>query len=329
MKRRDLVRALLVFGVSPWRAFAQPHPGVSRIGFLTSRSRPIAPDRDAFSDAFSAGMRERGYVEGRNLLIEWRYADGQSAALADLAADLVRLDVQVIVAYGTAAVQAAQRATSTRPIVIAAAVDPVASGLVASLSRPGGKTTGLSAIAVDLGPKHVELLKDTIAKLARVAVLVNPGNSSHAAVVGSITAAAKRFGIEVTAVSARAPADIGAAFATAARARTGAVIVAADAFFSGQGRLLAQWSLETRIPTISIYQDHVAAGCLMSYGQNIAEFHRQSATFVDKILKGAKPEDLPVEQPTRIELHVNERTARALGISIPLSLLLRADEVIR
>ena len=329
MNRRDLVLALLALGASPLSGFAQQQPKMSRVGFLTPRSRPIAPNHDAFSDAFTTGMRERGYVEGRNLIVEWRYVDGQYAGLSDLAADLVRLNVEVIVAYGTAAVQAAQRATRTIPIVIAAAVDPVGSGIVASLSRPGGNTTGLSAIAVDLSPKHLELLKTMMPKLARVAVLTNPGNSSHAAVAKNVEAAAKGFGMEVIAASAHTSVEIGSAFASAARARAGAVIVAGDAFFSGQGPLLADASVKYRMPTISIYQEHVTAGGLMSYGQNIADFHRQSATFVDKILKGAKPENLPVEQPTKIDFHINGKTAKALGIEIPQSVLIRATEVIQ
>ena len=329
MNRRDAVRALLALGASPLSGFAQQPPKMSRVGFLTPRSRPIAPNHDAFSDAFTTGMRERGYIEGKNLVVEWRYVDGPSAGLADLAADLVRLNVEVIVAYGTAAVQAAQRATKTIPIVIAAAADPVSSGLVASLSRPGGNTTGLSAIAVDLSQKHVELLKTMLPKLARVVVLTNPGNSSHAAVAKNVEAAATGFGIEVIVASARTPVEIAGAFASAARERAGAVIVAADAFFSGQGPPLADASVKNRMPTISIYQEHVATGGLMSYGQNIADFHRQSATFVDKILKGAKPENLPVEQPTRIEFHINGKTAKALGLTIPQLLLQRADEVIR
>ena len=274
-------------------------------------------------------MRERGYVAGKNLVIEWRYLDGQSGNLNDLAADLVRLNVEVVVAYGTAAVQAAQRATSTIPIVIAAAVDPVGSGLVASLARPGGSTTGLSAIAVDLSPKHLELLKTMIPRLLRVAVLTNPGNPSQAAVTKNVEMAARGLGIEVVAASARNPAEIESALAHAARVRVGAVIVAGDAFFSGQGALFSAASLKNRMPTISIYREHVQAGGLISYGQNIADFHRQAATFVDKILKGARPADLPVEQPTMYELFINQKTAKALGLTIPQSLLLRADEVIQ
>lgn len=329
MKRRDPVLAWIALGVLPFSEFGQAQPKVSRVGFLTPRARPLAPHQDAFSEAFAAGMREQGYAEGKNLIVEWRYGGGAYAGLSDLAADLVRLKVDVIVAYGTAAVQAAQSATRTTPIVIAAAVDPVGSGLVASLSRPGGNTTGLSAMAVDLSPKHLEFLKTMMPRLTRVALLTNPGNSSHAAVSKNVELAAKLLGIEVIAASASSPIEIGSAFAFLAGAKAGAVIVAGDGFFSGQGPQLAEASIKYRMPTISIYQEHVTAGGLMSYGQNIAGFHRQSATFVDRILKGARPEDLPVEQPTRIDFHINRKTARVLGLTIPQLLLVRADEVIQ
>jgi putative ABC transport system substrate-binding protein len=329
MNRRDVVLVLFAIGAAPLTTIAQAQSMVRRIGFLTPRLHPSPPDRDAFSDAFVQGMRALGYIEGKNLVIVWRYGDEKYQRLPELAAELTRMDVEVIVAYGTAAVQAAQGATKTIPIVIAAAVDPVGSRLVASLPRPGGNTTGLSAIAADLSPKHLEFLKTIVPKLARVAVLINPANSSHTAVEKNVEGAGKGLGIEVISVSASTPNELGNAFASASRQRAGAIVVAGDAFFSGQGKLLANASVKNRMPAISIYQDHVAAGGLMSYGQNIADFHRQSAGFVDKILKGAKPEDLPVEQPTKIELHINGRTAKALGLTIPQSLLQRAEEVIR
>ena len=328
MNRRDSVLALVAVNAAP-RAFAQAKVKVRRIGFLSPRSRPLPPELDPFFEAFALGMRELGYVEGKNLTIERRYGEGKYQRLPELASELVRLDVEVIVAYGTAAVQAAQRATGAIPIVIAAAVDPVGSRLIASLSRPAGNTTGLSAIAVDLSPKHLELLNEIVPNLARVAVLINPDNASHAAVQKNVRGAAERLSMSVVAVSARGPDDIDGAFATAARERAGAIIVAGDAFFSGQGPLLAKASLKYQIPTVSIYQDHVTTGGLMSYGQNIADFHRRSATFVDKILKGARPADLPVEQPTTIELRINANTAKALGLTISQTLLLRADEVIQ
>ena len=329
MNRRDTVLALLAVNAAPLAAFAQAKAKARRVGFLTPRSRPVPPELDPFFEAFALGMRELGYVEGKNLVVERRYGDGKYQRLPELASELVRLDVEVIVAYGTAAVQAAQRATGAIPIVIAAAVDPVGSRLIASLSRPAGNTTGLSAIAVDLSPKHLELLKEIVPNLACIAVLINPDNSSHAAVQKNVRSAAHRLGVEVVAVPARGPDDIDGAFAAATRERAGAIVVAGDAFFSGQGPLLAKASLKYQMPTISIYQDHVTAGGLMSYGQNIADYHRRSATFVDKILKGARPADLPVEQPTTIELRINSNTAKALGLKISQSLLMRADELIQ
>ncbi len=271
MNRRDTLLVLLALSAAPVAARAQAQSGVRRIGFLTPRSRPSPPARDTFFEAFAEGMRALGYVEGKNLVIERRYADGTYARLPALAAELAGLKVEVIVAYGTTAVQAAQAASKTIPIVIAAAVDPVGSGLVAGLARPGGNTTGLSAIAVDLSPKHLEFLKAVMPQLARVAVLVNPGNSANAAVEKNVEGAAKGFGIGVIPVSARTPDEIGAAFASAARQKAGAMIVAGDAFFSEQGDLLASTSAKHRIPTISIYQAHVEAGCLMSYGQSVED----------------------------------------------------------
>ena len=309
-------------------AFAQVQTKARRIGFLTPRSRPSQPDRDAFSDAFLQGMRELGYVEGRNLVIEWRYANGDYKSLPDLAAELTRMDLEVIVTYGTAAAQALRKATSSIPIVVAAAVDLVGSGIVESLRHPGGNITGLSAIGVDLSPKHAELMKTMMPKLASIAVLMNPGNSTHPAVLKNVAAAAEKLGMKVVPADAGTPSEIEGAFTAASRKGAGAVIVATDAFYSGQGSRLAEAAFKHRMPTISIYNDNVHAGCIMSYGQNIADFHRQAATYVDKILKGAKPGDLPVEQPTKFELVINLKTAKALGLTIPPSLLRRADEVI-
>jgi putative ABC transport system substrate-binding protein len=333
MNRRDTLLALLVLGAgaaaSPLAAFAQAQTKVRHIGFLTPRSRPSPPDRDAFSAAFVQGMRDLGYVEGKNLVIEWRYADGNYKSLPGLAAELSRMDPDVIVTYGTAGAQALKKATSSIPIVVAAAVDLVGSGIVESLAHPGGNVTGLSAIGVDLGPKHAELMKTAMPKLASIAVLMNPGNSTHSAILKNVEAAAEKLGMKVVPAEARVPNEIEGAFAAASHKGAGAVVVATDAFYSGQGPRLADASLKHRMPTISIYDESVHAGCLMSYGQDIADFHRQAATYVDKILKGAKPADLPVEQPTRFVLAINLKTAKALGLTIAPSLLLRADEVIQ
>ncbi len=270
-------------------------------------------------------MRDLGYVEGKNLVIEWRY--GSYKSLPEQAAEMTRMNLEVIVVYGTAAAEALKKATSSIPIVVAAAVDLVESGIVASLRHPGGNVTGLSAIGVDLSPKHAELMKTMMPRLASIAVLMNPGNSTHPAVLKNAEVAAGKLGMKVVAVEARSSNDIDGAFMAATKKGAGAVIVATDAFYSGQGSQLAAASLKHRMPSVSIYNEHVQRGCLMSYGQDIAGFHRQAATYVDKILKGTKPADLPVEQPTRFLLVINRKTAQALGLTIPPELLLSADRV--
>jgi putative tryptophan/tyrosine transport system substrate-binding protein len=326
--RRKLLIALGAGVLSaPICVFAQ-QPKIWRIGFLTPRSRPTPPDHDAFSDAFIQGLSELGYSEGKNLVVEWRYAEGDYKRLADFAAELIRMDLPVIVTYGTASAKILKGMTQTTPIVVAAAVDLVGAGIVASLARPGGNITGLSVIDVDISAKQLELLKAVSPTLARVAVLLNPGNPADPAVLKRVEAAAPGFGVEVIAVNAATPQAIENSFAAASQAGSSAVIIAADAFFSGQGPQLAASALTHRLATIGIYQDHVLAGCLLSYGQNVAEYHRQAARYVDKILKGAKPEDLPVERPTKIGLVINSKTAGRLGLTIPQELLMFADRVI-
>jgi putative ABC transport system substrate-binding protein len=329
MKRREFIT--MVGGAAaawPLDVPAQPASKVWRIGFLTPRSRPSPPDRDTFSDAFMEGMSDLGYSEGTNLAVEWRYADGDYKRLSGFATELAGMNLPVIVAYGTAAARVLQGATKTIPIVVAAAVDLVGAGIVASLARPGGNITGLSVIDVDISGKQLELLKAFSPTLSRVAVLLNPGNAANPAVLKHVQTVAPALGIEVVAVNAATPQAIESAFADAAEQKAGAVIIAADAFFSGQGQRIAASALQHRLATISLYQDHVVAGCLMNYGQNVAEFHRQAAKYVDRILKGAKPEDLPVEQPTKFDLVINSKTAAALGLAIPQGLLVSADRVI-
>jgi putative ABC transport system substrate-binding protein len=329
MKRREFIT--MVGGAAaawPLDVPAQPASKVWRIGFLTPRSRPSPPDRDTFSDAFMQGMSDLGYSEGTNLAVEWRYADGDYKRLSGFATELAGMNLPVIVAYGTAAARVLQGATKTIPIVVAAAVDLVGAGIVASLARPGGNITGLSVIDVDISGKQLELLKAFSPTLSRVAVLLNPGNAANPAVLKHVQTVAPALGIEVVAVNAATPQAIESAFADAAEQKAGAVIIAADAFFSGQGQRIAASALQHRLATISLYQDHVVAGCLMNYGQNVAEFHRQAAKYVDRILKGAKPEDLPVEQPTKFDLVINSKTAAALGLAIPQGLLVSADRVI-
>lgn len=328
MRRRHVVGLIGAAMVFPGRAFAQPASGAHRIGFLTPRSRPTAPAGDAFSDAFMRGMNELGYREGSNLAVEWRYADGDYKRLAGFASELVGMKLPVIVTYGTAAARVLQSATKTTPVVVAAAVDLVGAGIVASLAQPGGNITGLSVIDVDISGKQLELLRAISPTLSRVAVLMNPGNAANPAVLKHVQASAPQLNVEVVAINAASPQAIDEALSDAVRQKAGAVIIAADAFFSGQGQQIAVSALKYRLPTIGIYRDHVLAGCLMNYGQDVAEFHQRAAQYVDKILKGAKPHELPVEQPTKFDLIINSKTASALGLAIPQELLVSADRVI-
>jgi putative ABC transport system substrate-binding protein len=328
MNRRKLLVAVCLGALAAaLPSIAQQQGKIWRIGFLAPRSRPTASDPDVYS-AFPQGMRELGYVEGKNFVVEWRFADGKFERLPGLAAELVRMKVDVIVAAGTVATEVAQRATTTIPIVIAASVDPVGSGFVKSLARPGGNITGLSLATSDFSPKHLELLMTAVPKLSRVAVLVSPDNSAHPGVLKSVQAASQKLGVQVLPVNARTPEDIERGFAMMKRERAEAVIVAADAFFFLQRRQIAELALRHRLASMASNREYAAAGGLMSYGQNIADFYRRAATFVDKILKGAKPGELPIEQPAIFELIINRKTAEALGLAIPQELLLRADRVI-
>jgi ABC-type uncharacterized transport system substrate-binding protein len=329
MKRREFITLLGGATVGwPLAARSQQARKVWRIGFLTPRSRPSPPGHDAFSDAFIEGMRVLGYSEGNNLVVEWRYTDGDYARLTSFANELVGMNLPVIVTYGTAAARVLQKTTTTIPIVVTAAVDLVGAGIVSSLARPGGNITGFSVIDVDLSAKQLELLKAFSPKLSRTAVLLNPGNSANVLVLRHLEASAPAMGVEIVPTNAAMPQDIETAFAEAAQQGAGAVIIAADAFFSGQGSQIAASATRHRLATISLYRDHALAGCLISYGQNVAEFHRRAATYVDKILKGARPEALPVEQPTKFDLVINGKTAAMLGLTIPQELLVSADEVI-
>ncbi len=277
---------------------------------------------------FLEGMRELGYIEGKNLLIEWRFADGKSERLSGFAKELVNLNLDVIVAAGTAATSAAQKVTTTIPIVMTNASNPVGSGFVKSLAHPGGNITGLSSITGDLSPKHMEMLLSMVPKLSHVAVMVNPGNSSHKVTLKNVQAAAQRTGIKIVPVEAQTPQEIENAFTVMAREHTGAVIAVSDSFFIQQRRQIAELAAKHRLPSISARREYAEAGFLMSYGQNSADNYRRAATYVDKIFKGAKPGDLPVEQPTKFELFINRKTAKALGLTIPQSLLISADKVI-
>ena len=327
-RRRFLIALGMSAVATPFVSSAQQQSKVRRIGFLAVRSRSTSSNPDVLYDAFVEGMRELGYVEGKNLIIEWRFADGKFERLPGLAAEVVQMKVELIVTHSTPAMQALQRASGIIPIVTATVSDPVGNGFAASLARPGGNITGLSIIAIELNPKRLELLKIMIPTLSRVAILVNPGNPSHPAVLKSVQAAAQQVGIKILPVNARTPEEIERGFAMMKREHAEAVIIAADAFFFGQGRQIAELALKNRMPSIFQDREHVEAGGLMSYGQNVTDFFRRAATYVDKILKGAKPGELPIEQPMRIHFAINRKTAKELGLNITNELLLRADKVI-
>ncbi|MBI3375072.1 MAG: ABC transporter substrate-binding protein [Betaproteobacteria bacterium] len=318
---------MLALGATPLAVIAQQQSRVWRIGFLGARRRP-GPLAHDFLNAFPQGMRELGYVEGKNLVIEWRSADGTVERLPDLAAELVRLKVDVIVTSSTPTTSAAQKATSTIPIVMGTGGDPVGSGFVNSLARPGGNITGLTNIVEDLSPKQLEMLLSIAPKLSRVAVLLNPDNSSQAVVSRSVQAAAQKRSVKMLPAEARTPQEIEKAFSKMARENVGAVIVMPDPFLYQQRRQVIELAAKHRLPSIAWVREYVEAGGLMSYGSNFADMYRRAAAYVDKILKGAKPGDLPVEQPTKFEFVINRKTAKTLGLAIPRELLLRADELI-
>jgi putative ABC transport system substrate-binding protein len=326
--RRKLIVALGAGALAaPFASFAQQSGKVWRVGFLTARRRPISLDSEIFS-AFSRGMRELGYVEDKNLRIEWRFSEGRAELLPVLAAELVRMKVDVIVTSGTPATRAALRATALIPIVIGSAGDPVANGLVKSLAHPGGNVTGLSNITADLSPKLLEMLLSMVPRLARVAVVLNPDNPVSIKPLENVQAAARKTGVTILSITPRTPQEIENAFSRMAREKVGGLIVTRDALFIQQVRHIAELAIKIRLPSISDFREYPEAGGLMNYGSSIDDQYWRAATYVDKILKGAKPGDLPVEQPTKFELFINRKTANALGLTIPQSLLIMADKII-
>ena len=330
--RRSTRRALLIaLGAgalaAPLASFAQQPAKVWRIGYLDLGSRQFSLDAGRQA-AFLQGMRERGYAEGKHFVFEVRYADGHSDRLDGLAAELVRLKADIILTIGNPASHAAQRATTGIPIVVVAAADPVRDGFAESLARPGGNITGLSSGSGEIVQKWVELLITMAPKLSRVAVLLNPANSAHSHMQLSVQTALRRTGRQVLPVSARSPDDMERGFAAMARERADALIILPDSAFTSQRKQIAALTLKHQLPSMSQGLTFPEVGGLMAYGFEINDSLRQAATFVDKILKGAKPGDLPFEQPTRYYFVINRKTAKALGLTIPQELLLRADKVI-
>jgi len=318
----------LALGVlaAPLVAGAQEARKVPRIGYLSAAS----PSSDGeFTEPLRQGLRELGYAEGQNIVIEYRWAGGRFELLSDLAAELVRLKVDVIVASVTPAALAAKNSTGTIPIIVVTAADPVGSGLVASLAQPGGNVTGLSLTpSLSLSGKQLELLREAFPNLSQVAVLANPANPPTAGFLRETTLVARSLGVQLHVVEVRALEEFDGAFATIRNAHAHALLVIADPLMAYQRSRIVAFAASSRLPATYPYRSFADAGGLMSYGVKVHDLFRRAATYVDKILKGAKPGDLPVEQPTKFDLVINLKTAKTLGLTIPQSLLSRADEVI-
>jgi putative tryptophan/tyrosine transport system substrate-binding protein len=324
-------KLLVAIGASvlttPLASLGQQQAKFARIGYLAADKETDNPQR---LQAFRDGLHELGYVEGKNVVIEYRWAEGKYERLPDLAAELVRLSVDVIVAVGDPVIFAAKQTTSTTPIVMASVGDPVGRGFVVSLARPGGNVTGVSNFSANLVGKWLELLKEVVPTLSQVAVLRNAANPTHLLFWTEAQSAAPKLGLKLQTVEIRGHDDLDEAFTSVVRARSGAVVVLPDPLLAGvEGRRIAELATSNGLPMMSTFKEQVEVGGLLSYGPNLTvNFHR-AASYVDKILRGAKPADLPVEQPTKFALFINLKTAKALGLTIPQSLLLRADEVIQ
>ena len=302
-------------------AEAQQAKKVPRIGYLALRASASEMD-----DAFMQGLREFGYIEGQNISIEYRWAEGKYESYPSLAADLARLKVDVIVAAGEEATRAAKNATGTIPIVIAVSSDPVASGLVASLARPGGNVTGLSLLTPDLSGKRLELFHEAFPKVRRVAVL---WTTAADLAFRATQAAAKPLGLKIVSLEVRRPEDFDSVFAVVPKEQPNGLIVVPGAIMTINSKRIIDFAAKNRLPATYPDSRYMEAGGLMSYGTNVADLYRRAATYVDKILKGAKPADLPVEQPMKFELIINLKTAKQIGLTIPPWLLMRADKVIK
>jgi putative ABC transport system substrate-binding protein len=328
-RRAFLAGTGAVLLAAPLAAEAQPVGRVPRVGYLSALSRS-GPQVQRSLDAFRQELRELGYVEGQSIAIEYRWAEGKVERLPDLAAELVRLKVDVIVASGGVPVaQAAQQATKAIPIIMTGPADPVAAGLVASLARPGGNITGLAIISHELVGKELELLREVVPKVSRVAVLWNPANPGNTPQLKAAEASARALRVRLQPLEARGPGEIDRAFAAMTRERAGALLVLLDSMLLAQRERIADLAAKNRLPAVYGLRLHVQAGGLMAYAANQRDVSRRVASYVDRILKGAKPADLPVELPTKFELVINLKTAKALGLTIPPALLGRADELIQ
>jgi ABC-type uncharacterized transport system substrate-binding protein len=310
--------------LAPVAAEAQQAGKVSRIGYLS-----IASGQSPRTEAFRQGLRELGYIEGTNITIEYRFARGKADRLRDLATELVDLKVDLIVTGGPTATRAAQQTTRSLPVIMAWGGDPIEAGFVASLARPGGNLTGLTSMASELGGKRLALLKEVVPKMSRVAVIWNPSHSEASASFRETEAATRTLGLHLESLEVRSINDLESAFRRAVTRHADTLTVLLDPVTLFHQVRIAELAARSRIPAIFYEKGFAEAGGLMSYGPRDEDLHRRAATYVDKILKGAKPGDLPVEQPTKFELVINMKTAKALGLTIPQTLLLRADQVLQ
>ena len=309
----------------PLLSAAQNPVKVSRIGYLSAGPSGSSPNIEAFRE----GLRALGYAEGQTIAIEYRYAAGRDDRLPDLATELVRLKVDIIVTDSSPAARAVQKATKTIPIVMAASGDPIGTGLIASLARPGGNITGLTHLSPELSGKRLELLKEAFPRASPVAILWNPTNPDKASDFKETQAAARALGVQLQSLEVRGPNDFDKAFAAATSKRAQALITLSDPLTGSHGRRILEFALKNRLPAMYGERGFVESGGLMAYGHIPVDLHRRAATYVDKILKGARPADLPVEQPTKFELVFNLKTAKQIGLTIPPNVLARADKVIK
>jgi ABC-type uncharacterized transport system substrate-binding protein len=327
MNRRAFVTGLGAVLAAPLAGEAQPPNTSFRVGFLSPLSSS-GPQSATILGTLRQALRDLGYVEGQNLAIEVRWAEGKYDRLLGLATELVRLKVDVIVTYTAPAIQAVKQATRTIPIVMGGVIDPVTPGFVASLARPGGNITGLSIMAPEVVGKQLEILKEVVPRVTRVALLGNPANPGHAPQLERAHEAARSLKIELRLLEARKPSDIDSVFTAMARERAGGIIVLVDAMLETQETRIIELAARQKLPSVYGLKHFVEAGGLIFYGASGTDSFRHAAVYVDKILRGAKPADLPVEQPTKFELVINLKTAKALGLTIPPPLLLRADQVL-
>ena len=326
LKRREFITLLGGAVAWPFAARAQQMGKVPRIGYLGSSSPSLEPH---FVEAFRQKLRELGHIEGENIAIEYRWAEGQDRRLPELATELVRLQPNVIVTAGTPGALAAMQATKTIPIVMASSGDPVGAGLVASLARPGGHVTGFTIVGPQIEGKRLDLLKEAVPELSRVAVLWNPSYPASVSYFNTIENAGRTLRISLDPVAeVRRANELDNAFFAIASARPRALLVVADRFLLAHRKRIVEFAAAKRLPGMYPYREYVEAGGLMSYAPSNIELFRGAATYVDKILKGAKPGDLPVQEPTKLELIVNLKTSKAIGLTVPESFLLRADELI-